>query len=139
MGYEIFTKDIVRTGSPRITLNTFGRVGINQIGTKLLQDNAVEFVLLLWDKNTNKIALRRISKKDKRAYTISFAKRGNGAGFSAKTFFMHIGYDFSKTRSYHAEWNESEVMLEIDLEVEAVKSRQQDVEIAPKPAMSAVR
>jgi len=139
MAYEIFTREVIRTGSPRISVNTLGRVGINQAATKILKDNAVEFVLLLWDKERNKIAIRPITKKDKRAYIVTFAPKGNGAGFSAKTFFKYIGYDYAETRSLAAEWNENEGILEIDVPPENLKDRKQDTGISPKDHISAVR
>lgn len=139
MAYEIFTREVIRTGSPRISVNTLGRVGINQPATKILKDNAVEFVLLLWDRERNKIAIRPIAKKDKRSYILTFALKGNGAGFSAKTFFNYIGYNYSKTQSLAAEWNEKESILEIDVPAENLKDRQQYTEITPRDHVSAVR
>src|ERR1035441_6053073 len=43
-----------------------------------------------------------------RAYRISYGAKGNGGGFSSVTFLNYIHYDWSKTRSFPMDWNESE-------------------------------
>lgn len=115
MAYEVFARKVVRTGTPAISINSLGRIGINQSATEILRKNAVEYVLLLWDKDELKIGIQQGLKTDKRAYCLAFSKKGSGASFSAKTFFTHIKYDFSETRSFTAEWNPKEKMLEIEL------------------------
>ena len=52
-----------------------------------------------------------------KAYTLTFSPeaKGSGAGFSAKTFFDYIEYDYSETRSFDAEWNKTDGILEIEI------------------------
>lgn len=108
MAWEIFTRKTRRSGAPAITFNKLGRLSLNKSATAILEKNAVEYVLLLWDASKHQIGVRPITKRDARAYTLSYGKKGNGAGFSAKTFMDHIGYDYTESRSYPAKWDEVE-------------------------------
>ncbi|MBI3001950.1 MAG: hypothetical protein HYY46_26355 [Deltaproteobacteria bacterium] len=133
MGYEVFARKVVRTGTPAISINSFGRVGINQSATAILRKNGVEYVLLLWDKDELKIGIQQGPKTDTRAYRLAFSKKGSGASFSAKTFFVHINYDFSKTRSFAAEWNPKEKMLEIEITSDGLESKQPQLRKPGRP------
>lgn len=123
--YEIFNRKVVRTGTPAISINTTARIGVNRSATEILQKNGVEYALLLWDKEESKIGIQAALKTDTRAYRIAFNKKGTGAFFSAKTFFHYILYDYSQTRSYIAEWNSVEKMLEVRLGNQAPQMTQQ--------------
>ena len=125
MAFEIFTRKNTRLRDPSISINRLGRIGLNQAATLTLQKDAVEFVLLLRNEATGVIAIRPITKKDSRAYRISYAKSGSSSGFSAKTFLDWIEYDYSSTRSFPADWNEREGRFEIKLLPETLKDERQ--------------
>jgi len=110
MGWEIFTRQMIRTGDPMVTLMASGRVSLNKPAGKRFEDKAIEHVLLLWDKDARRVAIKPITKKDTRSYKLSYASKGNSAGFSAVTFFRYINYNWDKTRSYDLEWNDDENM-----------------------------
>ncbi len=119
MPYEIFTRKRIQSGTPAVSFGPMGRVGLNQASTQILQANAVEFILLLWDKDNRRVAIRPITKRDKRAYKLSYTK--SSAQFSGKSFLEYINYDFSETRSFPAEWNEDEGVFEIEIPAEHFK------------------
>ncbi|MBA3713058.1 MAG: hypothetical protein H0W76_11505 [Pyrinomonadaceae bacterium] len=123
MPYEIFTRKQTRMSSPAVSIAAIGRIALNQAATQIFQSNAVELVLLLWDDARHRIAVRPITKKDKRAYALSRGK--SSAMFSAKTFLEYIGYDYSETRAFPAQWNEEEGMLEVEIPIEHFKGKQQ--------------
>jgi len=108
MAWEIFTRKVRRRGSPAITFNKLGRISLNKTATETLEKDAVEFILLLWDGGKRQVAIRPITKKDPRAYRLAYGKKGNGAGFSAKTFMDYIDYDYSESRSTPVRWDEGE-------------------------------
>jgi len=114
MAYEVFTRKIVRTTTPAISISTLGKIALNQTATDILRKNHVEHVLLLWDGENRKIALQPADKTDTRAYHVAFGTK-SGSGFSAKTFCDHIKYDTAVIRSFAAEWNPKDKMLEISL------------------------
>lgn len=123
MPYEVFTRKKTRTTTPSVSFSTLARVGLNQAATEIMKKNAVERVLLLWDNDHHRMAVRPITKKDPRAYMLSSAK--SSTMFSAKAFLEYIGYDFSETRSFPADWNEEEGLLEIEIPTEHLKGHQQ--------------
>jgi hypothetical protein len=125
MAFEIFSRKVRRQASPQITLNTLGRIAFNKGATAILEKQAVENVLLLWDADSKRFAVRAISKKDPRAYRLGYGKKGNGAGFSAVTFLDYIGYDYKKeSRSFPAEWNADENMFLVGLSEEVLGQEQ---------------
>jgi hypothetical protein len=135
MSYEIFEKTIRRDTEPRVTISTLGRIQFNASASRILDKNAVETVLLLWDKDTRKIAIKSISKKDDRAYRMRYAKKGKGAGFAAKTFLEWCGYNYSETKGYPCEWNEADSMFEVSVPAaEAPKSPQRFPRLGSKTA-----
>jgi hypothetical protein len=115
MPYEIFLRKTRRMGTPSVTFNKMGRIQFNKTATAKLEKEAVEYVLLLWDAELNKVGVRLISKKDPRAYKLSYGVKGNGAGFSAKTFFDYIGLDYTETRTAPVEIGEGEILLEFQI------------------------
>jgi hypothetical protein len=125
MGYEIFTRKVIRAGSPTVAISKSGKIALNKSSTVTLERNAVEFVLLLWDKDRRKIGIRPITKKDARAYRLKYGPKNNGAYFSAKTFFDYIGVDYSETRSFPAVWAEDESLLEAEVPTEFMKDEKQ--------------
>jgi hypothetical protein len=118
MSWEIFERKVRRSGTPAITFNKLGRLSMNKSATARLEKDAVEFVLVLWDPSKRQIGIRPITKKDPRAYRLAYGKKGNGAGFSAKTFMDYVGYDYKESRSFPIRWDESESMFIGELPVE---------------------
>jgi precorrin-6B methylase 1 len=125
MAYEIFSRKFKRIGSPQLSLMRTGRIAFNKAATAMLTEQAVENVLLLWDKPGNKIAIRPITKKDPRAYKVHISKRDNGAGFSAVTFMEHIGFDYEKgTKSFPMTWNAEQGIFEVSMAEEDTAQKQ---------------
>jgi hypothetical protein len=124
MAYEVFSRNsIQRQGAPAVSFMQIGRISFNKAAAKIFQDQGAEHVVLLWDSAANKVAIRPISKTDPRAYKLNRTGRegkGSSVGFSAVTFFDHIGFDYKNgTRSFPVEWNAEQGMLEIKLVDEA--------------------
>jgi hypothetical protein len=119
MGYEIFTRKVRKLSTPAASLNNYGRMQFNKAATLRLEKDAVENVLLLWDAELRKVALRSINKKDTRAYKVAYGVKSNGAGFSAKTFFDYIGLDYSESRTVPVEIGEGDILLEFQIPLEA--------------------
>jgi hypothetical protein len=128
MAYEVFTRKIIRTGSPTVSVSRLGRIGLNQSASHAMEITSETLVLLLWDKEHKKIAIKKVTNKDARAYRITLSNKSSG--FSAKTFLDYIGYDYSQTRSFPAEWNEQEKMLEVQLPNEALTGIQKSQIVA---------
>ena len=80
---------------------------------------------MLWDPTRRHVGIRPVTKKDQRAYRLAYGKKGNGAGFSAKTFMDHIGYDYSESRSTPVRWDEGESMFIAEVPMEYLRAKPQ--------------
>ena len=116
MGYEIFEGRRTRISTaPFVSITKYNRLTFNSAAAKILKDNGVERALLLWNGGALRFAVKATTDQDSRAYPVRYNPKGRGAAINARTFIAHIGYDNSKTRSFNADWNASEELLEIDL------------------------
>jgi len=111
LGFEVFDRKVTRRIEPTVTLTTLGRLALNAGAARLLQGVAAEYVLLLWDAQSGKVGVKVIGKKETRAYVLHFGKNGNGAGFSATTFLNFLKYDFSESRPFPLDWDETANMF----------------------------
>ena len=126
MTYEIFEKKAIRVGTPAVTFNRKDRISINSQAAKIFHQQAVEFVLLLWDKQGRRAALRPLTKKDSRAYKLSYGRvsnnQPNGASFSARAFLNHIGWKTQdEKKTVPATWNDDDQMLEFVLPADCLE------------------
>lgn len=119
MGYEIYEKEFpTKSTSPTMTISPLGRCALNRAAAAMFHKEAVENVLLLWDKDAHKFAVRPITKKDSRSFAIRYSQKDKavtGAAFSGVMFLRHIGYDFSTTKTYPVKWSANESIFEIEL------------------------
>ena len=121
MAYEIFSRKVQRKGIPAVSITPYGRLAFNRPLVKILEDNAFERVLLLWDADRHRLAIRPITKNDPRSYQISFRSKESGVGVSIKTFLDHYDIDYSETRSIPAVLNADDMIVEVDLPPEMIK------------------
>jgi hypothetical protein len=117
MAYEIFERKTPRVGIPLVSFSRIGQVTFNQPAARILQKDAIETILLLWDAGEKKLAMKTTAnKKDTRAYTIRYNDKGNGASFSAKTFLDHAGINYSQRKAIPITINaNSEYFLEVTI------------------------
>jgi len=110
MGWEIFSRKMVTTSDPTVTLMHSGRMSLNKSATQRLEEKAIERVLLLWDAETHQVGIKPITKKDTRSYKVSYSGRGNSAGLSTVMFYKFINYNWDKTYNYPVTWNDDQGM-----------------------------
>lgn len=118
MAYVVYEKVVKRTTSPTVSISKLGRISFNAASTETLRKNAIEYVLLLWDKESRKVAVKSTSKKDTRSYTLRFTQKNRMSGFAAKTFLNYIEYDFTESHQYPCTWSEREDMFEFQVPAE---------------------
>jgi hypothetical protein len=125
MAFEIFSRKTQRSGSPTMGFSKLGTIAFNKSSSDILQKEAVEYVLLLWDATDRRIGVKAISKKDSRAYRIRYMDKGNGATFSAKTFLDHIEADYSERRIMQITIEpHNDVMINVQVPEEFLKRKQ---------------
>jgi len=125
MGYTIFEKQYPsKSIDSTITISPLGRCTLNRAAAEILSKDAVENVLLLWDQDTKKFAIRPIAKKDHRSFQIRYQMKRKddktivGAAFSGVMFLKHIGYDMSRTGTYPVTRSSDGGLFEVQLPVE---------------------
>jgi len=118
MTWEVFTRKIIRTGEPTVTIGKMGRIAFNMVATEILIENNATHVVMMWNNESKECAAKVSSSKDVGAYTLTFNKKSNGAGFSAVTFLNYIRYDWTETRAFNAVWDDSAKMIVFKIPVE---------------------
>lgn len=128
MPFEIYTKERQsKSLSPMLSISPLGRCTLNRAAAEMFDKDAVQIVLLLWDNETHKMAIRPITKKDPRSFNIRYSrtdKIATSAAFSGVLFLKHIGYDMSETKSYPIQWNQEEAHFEAELPKERFQGQQ---------------
>jgi hypothetical protein len=125
--YEIFSRKVPRMGTPMMSFSKLGQIVFNTLSAQALQKAAIDHVLLMWDTEERKMAVKSTSnKKDSRAYRLRYHDAGNGATFSAKTFLDFIGIDYSQRRGVNVEINPNhEIVIEVKIPDEYFKRKSQ--------------
>jgi hypothetical protein len=112
MSYEVFERTGVRVEEPILAITPDGTIVFNAAASRILAGAGVRAVLLLWDKKTNKFAVKATSKGDRNAYKISVSPGRSTGSLKSLSFFRHIGWDAKHRESLPVTWNEKEKMLE---------------------------
>lgn len=115
MSYEVFERTVFRVEEPALSLMPDGRIALNAAAARLLQDAAVKFALLLYDKTHRKIALKATTKGDTNAYAVSMTRGSHSGSLRAKAFLSYIGWFPTKRTTLPATWYEKDKMLEVTL------------------------
>lgn len=117
MGYEIFEKKTPRLGTPVMSFSKIGSISFNQTASRKFEKIGVKNVLLMWDSDARKLALKATSdEKDPRSYVIRYNDKGNGASFSAKTFLDYAGIDYSQRKPMTIEISpDKDFLLEVKI------------------------
>jgi hypothetical protein len=122
MAYEVFKRTAVRVEEPALSLVPDGRIALNAAAVRVLAGAGVKSVLLLWDRTTNRVALKAASKGDKNAYAVSIVRDKHSGSLRAKSFLGHVGWSATKRTMLPANWNQRERMLEVTLPREHIRS-----------------
>ncbi len=115
MAYKRFERTSVRVEAPTLSVIDGGRIYFNSAACRILEQNAVKSVVILWDRDAHAIALQAAQKGDKDAYAVTFAAERHAATVVAKTFFKHIGWSSKERQTVPATWNPSQKVLEAKL------------------------
>jgi len=112
MAYEVFKRTGVRVDEPTLAITPGGTIVFNAAAGRILAAAGVKAALLLWDKNTNKFAIKATSKGDKNSYAITLTPGSSSGSLRAMAFLNYVGWGAKHRESLPATWNEKEKMLE---------------------------
>lgn len=73
-------------------------------------------VILLYDPELNHIGLKPLKDEEELPYSLKITRKSNRMHvITANAFLNHYKIDYSQRRKYEPSWNESEGLVEIDL------------------------
>jgi hypothetical protein len=110
MPYETFKRTTQRTQVQTLSIETTGRIALSAAATRIAVGHGIDTVLVLWDKERSRLALKATTKTDKNGYKIT--PSSGKASLSATTFLRHIGWSAQQRENLEASWNEKEKMFE---------------------------
>ena len=114
MAYNIYDRKFSKVLPPAVTITAAGRISLNAPLTRMFYKRAIKSILLLSDIEGRKIALRPITKQDKRSYAMSYGPDLCQVSMSAKGFLNDIGWD-GKVYNIPARWDEKVSILEFQM------------------------
>ncbi len=119
MAFEAFTSVKSHTpDNPSVSILRQGNFGLNTAVEKIFKERQVEYIILMYDPETNRIGFKPANPNEQGVYKLR-GKRGavqvSGVAF-LKTY--NIPYK-ERARSYPAQWNEELGMLVIQLQDQA--------------------
>ena len=120
MSYELFDSKSIRIGSPAITIQPDGRVALNADVGDILASLGAKYAQILWNRENLKLAIRPLSKRDARAFKLTFLKGKRGGSLSARSFLNYIRWRQAGAFTTPVHWNEKEGLLEAILPRERV-------------------
>ena len=94
-----------------VGLTNMGRITLTKAAINLLGTDT-DRVELLWDKSKGKLGIR---SEPTGHFRINYNAQKNAARLSASSFLNHIGYDWSTTQLYEAEWDLKAKLLAVEL------------------------
>jgi len=115
MAYEVFKRSGARVETPTLSITPDGRIVPNAAAFRILTAAGARYVLLLWDKDNYKLAIRSTQKTNKNAFAVSVGADGRSGGIRAKSFLNYIGWRAQQRQRLPAVWDEKEKMFEIEL------------------------
>jgi hypothetical protein len=121
MAYELFQRTNTRVDAPTLSIVPDGRIALNAAAVRILVAAGVKAVLLLWDKENCKLAVKAANKGDKNAFALSIV-RNSSAKLGVKSFLGHIGWNAPRRETVDATWNAQEKMFEATLPLKCFRS-----------------
>lgn len=106
---RIFSKD------PRVTITKMGQIHFNATCVaQWIQPRGATHVILMYDRETRRIGFKLLTHEAPHAYMLRFIQ--NAAQCSGASFLHYYEIDHDQTRSYPAEWSESDRAIVVRLD-----------------------
>lgn len=112
MAFERFTQT-GRSFRPVVSIWSRGQIGFNQGAVKRCVMKEGSFVVLFFDKDSNKIGLKIVDTEEEGALKPKFSS--TGAVISAKSFLDYYEVDFEKTKKYELTYDDDNELYVVDV------------------------
>jgi hypothetical protein len=134
-GFQLFEEKQSRLRKSGVTLlgRTY-KIAINADLARILAAEHVDAVVLLWDAESHRMALKPVAKGSKNSFALSIYRHHISGLLTAKSFFEHIGWQSDKPSvKLPATWNKSERIVEVTLPPEYLKGEAHAASPEPRP------
>gem|GEM_PF-6158573 len=106
MAWEVFTGARLQSDRISVSISASGRLHMTKKAANLFTAKHIQFVEILFNSETNEVALRGVADRGTGNYDLRLSTTGaSGAGFSCISFLNHIGYDWTESRTFDAQWS----------------------------------
>lgn len=114
MGFEFF-RESGRGYRPRASIRKQGQIGLNQGAVKRFEIEGGDYVILGFDKDAKKVALK-VTKDSSEKGAQKIVVKDGSASISAKSFleYFEIGYQ-DETRQYDVNYDDESKLIVIDI------------------------
>ena len=115
MAFEAFTSIKSRsTGEPKVSILKQGNFSFNSSTMKLIKDKNIDYVILMFDRDTKRIAFKPAQKGEAGAYTLRHMK--GLAQVSGVAFLNNYEINYKEQSiSYPVTWSDEAGMLILQL------------------------
>jgi hypothetical protein len=104
MSFEVFQhKRRVYKDTPLLGIGKAGNFSLNTAAVAKMFEG-VEFIVMLYDKEANRMAVKPVRKASEHSYKIT--GKHNMTMWGGISFLKYYGIDYSKTRKYLLTWDE---------------------------------
>jgi hypothetical protein len=121
MAYELFHRTNTRVDTPTLAITVSGRIALNAAAVRILVAIGAKSVLLFWDKENRKLAMKAVHEKDRNAFVVSIV-RNTSAKLWAKSFLAHIGWSAPRRETMAATWDAQKEMFEVTLPLNCLRT-----------------
>ena len=112
-GYEKFTQH-GRSFKPKISIRKRGQIGFNNGAIKRFRIDQYDYVVLYYNKDTNKMAFNFTNSENDDG-AIKIIKKKNNYFISGKSFFDYYELPYGESQSFDVEWNQEDLLAIIDI------------------------
>lgn len=128
MPYETFKRTTQRTQAQTLSIEPSGRLVLNAAAARIAVGHGIDNVLLLWDRDRHRFALKATTKADKNGYKLTPGSPPNKVTLSATTFLRSIGWSAQGRENLEVTWNEKEKMFEAVLPTQYLGAQEGSVD-----------
>ena len=122
MAFELFDRKRTHGGPPGVSITKMGMFVINSSAIeKYFQSR--KYISVYWDKESGKVGLKPLAKKEDKSYSIHYSPKGNVGSMSATAFLKFVGYEHKETKPFPATWNDKEGLLEFTISEKSGKGK----------------
>ncbi|SRR6266852_5229288 len=113
MPYELFSRKRTHGGPPAVSVTKYGNFVVNSTAIAHFQKRA--YLQVYWNQEAGTVGLKPVKNNEEHSYHVNYSPKGGVGSISAVAFLKHVGFPYKETKSFQANWNEKEGLLEFQL------------------------